>query len=137
MDIVFPFDFRLCMNTINSKLFRRNPIITKRISLCIVAIFFLFQFVAPSLASETISEESSVLTSAAELAVKKDPTVYITSTGKKYHVLGCRYLKSGRKAIKLSEAVSKGYKPCKVCHPPRMITSSNNDDNEDNNLDTQ
>jgi len=51
---------------------------------------------------------------------KKDPAsqvVYVTAKGKKYHVDGCRFLKKGKTAIPLSEAV-KSYKPCKVCKPP-------------------
>ncbi len=51
---------------------------------------------------------------------KKDPAVhmvYVTAKGKKYHVDGCRFLKRGKTAIPLSEAVE-SYKPCKVCKPP-------------------
>jgi competence protein ComEC len=51
--------------------------------------------------------------------LKKDPTVYITKTGEKYHRSGCRYLKKSKIAIKLSKAKKRGYKPCKVCKPPK------------------
>ncbi len=43
-------------------------------------------------------------------------TVYITKTGKKYHRLNCRTLRSIIK-ITLKEAQSKGYTACKVCNP--------------------
>lgn len=45
-------------------------------------------------------------------------TVYITKTGEKYHVDGCRYLKSSKIAISLTDAKGKGYGPCSVCNPP-------------------
>ena len=55
-------------------------------------------------------------------AVAKDQdesiTVYITKTGEKYHVAGCRYLKKSSYAISLKEAKERGYSPCSVCDPP-------------------
>jgi len=45
-------------------------------------------------------------------------TVYITRSGKKYHLDGCRYLAASKTAIRLKDAKAKGYTACKVCHPP-------------------
>jgi len=45
-------------------------------------------------------------------------TVYITRTGKKYHRLDCRYLRRSSTPISLTEAIRRGYTPCKVCEPP-------------------
>jgi hypothetical protein len=45
-------------------------------------------------------------------------TVYITRSGKKYHLDGCRYLAAGKTAISLKDAKAKGYTACKVCRPP-------------------
>jgi hypothetical protein len=45
-------------------------------------------------------------------------TVYITRSGKKYHLDGCQYLAAGKTAISLKDAKAKGYTACKVCHPP-------------------
>jgi len=45
-------------------------------------------------------------------------TVYITKTGTKYHVSGCRYLSQSKISISLSEANDRGYTPCSVCKPP-------------------
>lgn len=44
-------------------------------------------------------------------------TVYVTNTGEKYHKAGCRYLSRSQHAISRSDAQSKGYTPCSVCHP--------------------
>ena len=46
-------------------------------------------------------------------------TVYITSTGKRYHLAGCQYLRGGRTAVTVKEARDRGYKPCTGCNPPR------------------
>ena len=45
--------------------------------------------------------------------------VYITDTGLKYHRKGCRYLDHSKRRVSLGWAKSHGYKPCKVCNPPR------------------
>lgn len=45
-------------------------------------------------------------------------TVYITATGTKYHVEGCRYLNKSSKPISLTQA-TETYDACKVCKPPR------------------
>lgn len=45
---------------------------------------------------------------------KKDPTVFITASGKKYHNGGCTYLKGGGIEKKLSE-VQDAYSPCSRC----------------------
>jgi micrococcal nuclease len=47
-----------------------------------------------------------------------DPLVYITETGGKYHLDGCRYLARSRIPISLSEAAALGYEPCGHCKPP-------------------
>ena len=49
----------------------------------------------------------------------KDPYVYITKTGKKYHRETCSYLKKSKIKIRLSEAKRLGYTPCSSCKPPR------------------
>lgn len=49
---------------------------------------------------------------------KKDITVYVTKTGKKYHRNGCRYLSKSQIPMSLSDAKAAGYGPCSVCNPP-------------------
>ena len=43
--------------------------------------------------------------------------VFIAKTGTKYHISGCRHLKSSSIPISKKEAISQGYEPCKVCNP--------------------
>ncbi len=57
-----------------------------------------------------------------EMKVQENPTsssqkgyVYITSSGKKYHSQGCRYLAKSSIKKKLSEVKKAGYSACKVC----------------------
>jgi hypothetical protein len=51
-------------------------------------------------------------------------TVYITSTGSKYHNSGCYYLNQSSQPIDLTEACSQGYTPCSVCSPPSCTTQA-------------
>jgi len=44
-------------------------------------------------------------------------TVYVTKTGKKYHLAGCRYLSKSTIPMKLKDAATR-YSPCSVCNPP-------------------
>lgn len=44
-------------------------------------------------------------------------TVYITSSGDKYHQSYCRYLGKSSVAISISDAMAKGFKPCSDCNP--------------------
>jgi len=43
--------------------------------------------------------------------------VYVTRTGVKYHLSGCRYLQKSKIPMLREEAIT-SYKPCKVCCPP-------------------
>lgn len=61
------------------------------------------------------SSGSSANTSSHKASSKESGvTVYVTNSGSKYHVKGCRYLHS-QHAMSLSKAKSLGYEPCKVC----------------------
>jgi len=44
-----------------------------------------------------------------------DPIVYVTKTGKKYHLANCRYLKKSKIPIHLSEALARDYTACSMC----------------------
>jgi methylphosphotriester-DNA--protein-cysteine methyltransferase len=60
----------------------------------------------------------AILSAFASAYAVDDPMVYCTEKGKSYHKKNCT-LKHGSKGMKLSEAKKKGYKPCKVCKPPK------------------
>lgn len=45
-------------------------------------------------------------------------TVYITKSGRKYHVADCSYVNTGKTAIDLEQADALGLTPCSICNPP-------------------
>ena len=47
-----------------------------------------------------------------------DITVYVTKTGKKYHLGTCSYLSKSSTPIKLQDTKVRGYSPCSKCNPP-------------------
>ena len=49
-----------------------------------------------------------------------DTIVYITNTGSKYHLAGCKYLSNSSHALTLEAAVQLGKTPCSVCKPPQL-----------------
>lgn len=63
--------------------------------------------------SSTTAVENPETTSS---SVATSTYVYITNTGSKYHNAGCRYLGSSKISINESDAKSRGYTPCSVCH---------------------
>lgn len=50
--------------------------------------------------------------------------VYVTKTGSKYHKYGCDYLDNMPHKLTQSDAISRGYAPCKVCHTVTSTSSS-------------
>jgi hypothetical protein len=62
---------------------------------------------------------------ASQPAKSVEQTVYITSTGTKYHTAGCRHLRQSSSAISLSQAAA-SYGPCAHCNPPTLASSSTN-----------
>ncbi len=59
----------------------------------------------------------SITPSSKVYALSGDATVYLTKTGECYHADGCRSLSRSKIATTLSNAVSRGYRPCSNCHP--------------------
>ena len=49
-----------------------------------------------------------------------EKVVYITKTGKKYHLEDCRTLRGEKETIDLNEAIKNGYEACKVCNPDNI-----------------
>ena len=46
--------------------------------------------------------------------------VYISKTGKKYHLENCRTLRGEKEAIDVNEAMKNGYEACKICNPDNV-----------------
>ena len=44
-------------------------------------------------------------------------TVYVTETGKKFHMKNCTNAKTGKTGMEYSEAKKKGYTACGICKP--------------------
>ena len=51
-------------------------------------------------------------------------TVYVTKTGKKYHLDGCSSLRSSKIPMELEAAAKSGYGPCGRCRPPSVGTAT-------------
>ena len=76
----------------------------------------LQQQAPPASSKATISQKADATTT------ENDNTlVYVTASGKKYHLAGCSTIaKSTTKhAITLKEAKAEGYTACAICHPPQ------------------
>jgi len=76
---------------------------------------------APSASSETstpAADPSPVIDDTPRPAIGGQ-TVYVTKSGKKYHVVGCSSLSKSRTSLNLAEAKRQKYTPCKRCNPPR------------------
>lgn len=59
-------------------------------------------------------------------AALAEPMVYITKYGEKYHNRNCRTLARSKYVyeISVSDALSRGYLPCKVCRPVRSVRNN-------------
>lgn len=62
--------------------------------------------------------ETPIYTPKPQPTKPKELTVFVTRTGEKYHLAGCRYLRKSQIPMSLSEAKNSGYEPCSVCGPP-------------------
>ncbi len=81
--------------------------------------YLILFFVALSfLATPTNDSANLYAKNGVTAPAKKDVTVYVTRTGVKYHLSGCRYLRRSSIPMKLSEA-RKTYTACSVCRPPK------------------
>lgn len=72
-------------------------------------------------ASSTVtssSKASSSTVTAAPSSSNDNQIVYITKSGKCYHMDGCSSLSKSKIQTTLGEAKAKGYKPCEKCNPP-------------------
>lgn len=51
-------------------------------------------------------------------------TVYVTNSGKRYHLENCSSLRRSKIALSLADAVKSGYGPCSICKPPQASPAS-------------
>lgn len=73
----------------------------------------------PTTSKSTVTQKSTIVQKSTAPTTGNDNTiVYITPSGTKYHIDGCRTIKKSKQAITLKEAKARGYTACKVCHPP-------------------
>lgn len=68
----------------------------------------------PSMAGDSMEQPAEVTVPEETAKI----TVYITDSGTKYHLEGCRHLKSKTEKT-LEEAKALNREPCKVCNPPK------------------
>ena len=78
----------------------------------ILSLILGLTLLSPGITNQSFSKDKP------SVVKKKDQTVYVTRTGKKYHREDCRYLRRSSIPMKLSEA-RKLYDPCSVCQPPK------------------
>ena len=64
-----------------------------------------------------------ILLSDAGSETEQEGIVYVTQTGRSYHLGSCRHLRQSRIAISLADAVRSGYAPCSTCRPPVLENS--------------
>ncbi len=81
---------------------------------------------APSSKQAAFAGAPAGSSTAATTTTQADPnvTVYVTTSGKKYHTQGCSSLRSSSIPMKLADAVAAGYTPCSRCNPPTLDKAS-------------
>jgi hypothetical protein len=60
-------------------------------------------------------EQLRVTSVAAAKSERQECVVYVTRTGARYHMGGCRYLRRSRIPMTKPDAQKAGYTPCRVC----------------------
>ena len=55
---------------------------------------------------------------ATQPAAADGPSVYVTTSGKKYHTKDCQFARHGATAMTIKEAKARGLTPCARCKPP-------------------
>ena len=71
-------------------------------------------------ANENIEVKSENKTASENKINDAEKIVYISKTGKKYHLENCRTLSGEKEAIDLNEAIKNGYEACKICNPDNI-----------------
>ncbi|MCR5403723.1 MAG: hypothetical protein K6E91_07905 [Butyrivibrio sp.] len=77
-----------------------------------------------AIVSSIVIVSGSMLTNTVSFAASADTTVIITKTGECYHKSSCSTLKKTRIETTMQAAVDKGLRPCKVCKPGSIDSTS-------------
>lgn len=86
----------------------------KKITFLVLAFFVLSVLISGVVIAKDTTPAKAKKISKKKVEKVVDPVVYVKENGKKYHKRNCK-LVSGKTGLKLSEAVKKGYEPCKAC----------------------
>lgn len=105
------------MNFMTRSMKRRFLIIVS----IVVALFVSFGFGttvnAKQVSNQVSGQDSVQVSKQAPKQETKTETVYVTSSGKKYHKSTCRYVKDkSATSYSIDEAKKKGYTACSVCY---------------------
>lgn len=96
---------------------------SERFIYAVIAVAFLGAFLAVYLKTEqkleTLREAEPVVIHDinTEKTDTQQRTVYITPSGKKYHLDGCEHLSGKEIAVSLEDALNAQYEPCAYCQP--------------------
>jgi methylphosphotriester-DNA--protein-cysteine methyltransferase len=89
----------------------------------ILSILVFALFILSISTAQVVTADPSASPDKTKVAKKSTETyVYIKEGGKKYHKKNCSLVKTGKTRVTLSEALKKGYTPCKVCKPVAQET---------------
>jgi hypothetical protein len=75
----------------------------------VYAVLLLFALVTPT------PQPVAAASPPASPMQRMECTVYVTRTGERYHKAGCGYLRYSQAPMSRSEAIRRGYTPCKRC----------------------
>lgn len=92
----------------------------KKITFVLLAFFMFSVFISVAVYAKDTNTVKTKKIAMKSDQTETDPIVYIRDKGKKFHKRNCK-LVSGKKGIKLSEAIDKGYEPCKICFESELV----------------
>ncbi len=78
----------------------------------LILLLFVGALSTPSLLGQTTKQKTKTKA--------KTQQVYITNTGKKYHLSNCRFVAQSKIPKDKTTAVKEGFKPCDTCRPNKV-----------------
>ena len=99
----------------------KNFLRSEKLIYVIVALVFVISFIAVQLKTrqklDSLSNAVPVVFYSAQTESNEIKKVYVTPSGRKYHLDGCDYLSEKKMEISLTDALDSGYDPCAYCKP--------------------